>query len=79
MIKKTTRHENCEIHIIVGYSLNHHAHLECCDPKCKRDKKFIQWLGHRDHEYLVKIGIPVKHSEVVKVGNHLYKTKGLFE
>jgi hypothetical protein len=77
MITKITKHDKCQVRIVLGYSHVHYAHLECCDPKCKRKKKFIQWIGARDHQYLEKIGIPAVESPVIKIGKALFDRNGV--
>lgn len=59
MITKLKHHDNCEVQIVFGLSPYHHAHLECCDPKCKHKRRWIQWLNPSDTDELRYMGIPV--------------------
>lgn len=72
MITKLKYHENCDVQIVIGYNWRHYAHLECCDPKCKRKKRWIQWLNGDDLEFLKTLGVPVKDSPVVNIKGTLF-------
>lgn len=61
-ITRLKHHDRCEVKIVFGQSNYHTAHLECCDSKCKRKNKFIQWLSHETVDDLKALGLPVYNA-----------------
>lgn len=57
-ITRLKYHNNCEVQIVFGLSLNHYAHLECVNENCKY-KSWIQWLNADDTDHMRKLGVPV--------------------